>query len=902
IKTGRGWFIDQVELASKTTSSATVELTQIGEDTATLAKTFVVTWKSPRNEVAFELDVSAHRGIETSKRTRRVVHVLGAAQTEWYQLVETPTLAIAYDQSLLPFAVNETNNVPDWVADRVTNDVSLLFAGAGRNLPPLSFDVSASRFAVSEFVRITASKDLETTGIFDLQPSNRPLKTLTVTVPSQWIGNTQLRWIVDGQRLKADQIHENADALEGHIQYELQLRNPIVEPVYLEVDGLEFAAPEPDETEASIPILRFENGELQQVVAVIPRSLLLESSGRSQTRTQIELLPAKDCCNPAIATKLGLSAEGNATIGEDASIAMRFEADSGLSPQLQATLNPTQATSAWIEAWDETHRFAGNHLKTHSFDFVLRGKPGDPWEITCPASYQLVRYESDTKALRSGFDAMISSESIIAGRIPGDGSDRIKLTFESQSANNFWFRAERLSSLKTALPIVQSSSQILVAPGWLALSNSKLSTTVAPDDTKRALDLSPSTWWNRFSLSNTSPNRLDDGWSRYVIAPTINSGDLGSCYFVRNSGLAAVAMVSVGLLSLMSFSLFVRLPRLGWTFLWAALIALLWVPQSYVPILQLAALSLTLGLTTRMVAFLLEEAKKRDPHDGSRVDHSPSRRLGLLRVGLPFLALLSASASSSATAQLRTTGDYRVLQSETASDQYIPVFIPENADGEVDSSYVYIRESFLQTLDGVGRNQDSRDTSTWIESAEYSVRLVQDSADLTSRPGLVAEYRVRIGENSPLLNLPFLSSELRLLRAEVDDQPGAVEEGSVFQDEANSLVTFNPMTAGTHKLTLVFETQTEERNRDFRTLEATIPRFASSVLQINADPSLEVLAVNGVERVPIQRGQKYYIGPTNKINLRWKKSLPQSTTDSDAKTRHRVWVHTTGDRCTVGMA
>ncbi|MFN3192867.1 MAG: hypothetical protein ACE361_20320 [Aureliella sp.] len=910
VRLNKGWFIDQVELGPTGSSEPSIELSRRPAASDEQNASYFVTWKSPKNAISFELQILAHRTTSLSNRTKRIATVTGSEQTDWYQVSDSRGLDLTFENDTLNYVITKTDKVPAWVKTQTGEDSDLLLRGDGRNLPPLGFDSSYAQYSIEGYLKFESSSVARAKALFDIQSPNQPLKKVSVTVPASWRNSRQLKWTLNDRKLDPTLISEIQNEDPSELLFEIQFREPITEQGLLLLDGLEHQGHAVAAQSLAIPTFRFADGDLSEIVAIAPQSCLINTSQPNSTGSQIELIPAVSCCNDAIASRLSLSSPEQRDDESTQLVAVRFEPNGGSTPMLNFSNVAAGQPLAWIDSVRETHRFSGNQSMQHSFVFDLRGLPNAAYEIGFPADFTTIQFEIDGVEQLSGVAVDDRNGPNISGRLSSSGMIRIRLLFESLSSNSFWFRSEDISSFVTSMQIVDSSCEILVAPGWLAMPSSKREEAAPKDPTDRIDSLRPQKWWSHFSLASGTQEPLPDGWTRYVSLAAPKSSDQQTWYFVRNSGLAAISMVAVGIGSLIAFSLFMRLPRLGWCLLCGCVLGLLFVPERYLFTVQLFALSLAIGFSSRVVAFLAQETR-RESNEHSGISPSSSRLLGFLRIVFPFVLSIPLLSADSAEAQVRSTDSIGAFPGGSIISEYYPIFIPETADGEVDGSYVYIPESFLEVLDGVNNQRQEVDAQSWIEAASYSVRFFPDSAELLSPPELVAEFRVRIGSGSPMIRLPFDSSELELLAGEINDQPGGLESGSLKQEPAQ--VTFTPMISGTYNLRLYFAPMKDQRIGGFRTLQASIPPIASSVLRISADDSLDVRVRLGDEITQLEKrtnsrsspageSEELPIGPSEFIDLRWRQRTPLSTSESTPETRHRVWVNSTNDDVTVGMA
>lgn len=894
LRIGKGWFIDDVTV-EPSENRVSIQLPD-GE-----AQDAILTWDRLQDEMSINLQIVAHLPRETDVEqfnlsAPRVATVVGGDQFDLYAIEQTGRLRIQPDPLLLRLQVRGADIAP-WQMQLLTQlNASQLYRGFDEHLPPLSLHRASGTYAanVKSIVR-SLNGQLQMTHTVEVEPTAGPIDfaSCLLSVPANV---TMPVWRVlqevDGEQMELTKATVTANRNEadarGETRFDFQLAESTATRFVLQCELL---VPFDGVGPANLPLVT--TSVATDTWLIVPRHFALP-----QSIAGLVALPSSICC------EAGALAEN---LGEDANSMAAYRYDPTLVSSVE--LRPASRVAhggAWVWSTATDHWLYSDGRVTHQSQWEVFAPENMTFLIDLPTGWVVNRVTVDGVAVTVN-QPLDSSQLPIA--IPK--GERVNLLVQSLSLVNepSWYGAFELPKPSCAIPSLESSEWLWLQPGRLAFS--ELSQRGPRSMSERLL---PVNWWRWLSPAvrveaNESDERLADGvWRRIAIAANVPASSKAPMQFVGAS--SGVTGSSAGLVdpagdvataptmvarvqtidrsSLCAICIAVLLAGAGWCYVvlgnrpvlwWMALTAAvaveLMVSVPYVMFAQVALLCLVCGGLARLVRIVTTTRYSRSGQNSRR--------------GSTVVRSSAVASSCLLLACCATRGDAQEMRARTEKSPTVyGVLIPLNEDGELSAKHVFVPNKLMNLLDR-SKTADAEDLSPQILNAKYMLKLRSDTSLTTSYvQEFSVDFDVLFNSTDFALRLPFLKSQLQLLRGSVSGQEIYIGQRLV---QTADEIAFRPAEVGRVRLRLqMIPAATEANGRS--AIDVAIPRIASSTLEVLAGDAMdvEVKALGAVRRLTTSSWTAE-LGPSDTLRVNWPTRTQRLPSSSQTQTQSDTWLH-----------
>lgn len=925
---GDGWFIDDLAI-EQSDSQVNFQLPD-GE-----AGDVILTWDRLSDEMSISLQIVAHLPRETNVDqfdllAPRVATVRDSIQEDLYAIEQTGRRRIQPDPLLQRLQVRGSE-IADWQVQLLSQlNTSQLYRGFNDRLPPLVLKRASGTYTANvRTLGKSTNGQLQITHRVEMEPTAGPIDSVSclLNVPA---GMATPAWRVtqdvDGELIQLSKAvvkaNRNGADARGETRFDVQLPESTADSFVLQCDLL---VPVASDGSVSVPLVT--TPVATDTWLILPRqySLLPSTSG-------VVALPSSICC------EAGELAE---SLGEDAASVAAYRYDPTLVSAVDLRLaGGVSESGAWV--WDT--------LTEHWLYNDGRMAHRSRWEVFAPESMTLlidlpvgwvvnqVAVDGQPIALNHPVDSLQLPIAIPSG-------ERVRVSVQSLSlaSEPKWYSSVVLAKPHCEIATLKGSEFLMLQPGrlsldevfneqplsaqqrlmptnlwrWLSPAPQYSSARVeapAEEDGWRRVELTAGSWQttqpinqpmirNASSSASFASSALTiedaDAQALATVGPSSSTESTGAqpnahsnrpltrvqetarVRLIDRSSLCAICIALMLAGAGWSYTVLGNRPTMWWFCLTLAGLAVLLVLPQHIIFAQLSLLSLTCGALARLVQVVAGTKLQRhggSTRRGSTVVRSSSMAAWLVAVG--SLAIPSQVHGQSQTAD--------PLKKRDASPTIYGVLIPLNEEGELSAKHVYVPNKLMSLLDATETSGDD-EVQPQILNAKYTVRLRSDTSLTTSYvQEFTVEFDLLFNSIDIPLRLPFLKSQLQLLRGSVSGQEIYIGQ-RLFQ--SNEEITFSPVEVGRVRLRLqLIPVATEAAGRS--SFEVSIPKVASSTLEVLAGDAMdvEVKGLGAVRRLTAASWTAE-LGPTNVLQVNWPTRSKRVPISSLAQSQSDTWLH-----------
>jgi hypothetical protein len=909
LRVGQNWFVDDVRLIT-----AGSDLRSRLEDREGAQNPVIlVGWDGKRNSVAIELEVVAHSPRDKSGefinlRTPRLVTLPGADQIDNYVIESSNRFGVQLDANLLKFQ-RQPVELPDWQQQLLPKTVDKwIFQGTRSAVPPIKLVASEGAFSAQILTIVSrAPAAFNVEYAIDCLPVAGVVDSVRVLLPNG-MAATDLTWsFAPEEQDSAVDVQAFPIGSSGSSQsrlIEVNLPNAMSGPFRLTATSSLSLI---DGNRLSLPILSVPMASNGESKLVLPRTL-----ANPQGPGSIEILPATLCCSEsALHDRLfDFSRDDLQTL-----VAARLE--TGVSSRLEL-IDVTQPSSTdWI--WRESieHVLFDDGGSYHKIEWLVETTVDGSVEVHLPIGWKLVDAFLDNQRLHVDGDA----SALIRIDLPPQNTTKLRLNCESPGSRSRWIERHRILRPVISLPVLESSEGL-----WLAPSRTSLDSLHSrPEVSKLAERLLPTQWWHWLAPHGTysGTTNADEypGWTFIELSRQNRQNgaeDLASLpeslakntqtleiWSINRTAFSAIALALVMAMSSLIWLVLGSSPRIWWLVLSAAAVTIILIPAKWLACGQLLMLSVAVaGLIKLANVVILARLPGLRVRGGSAIFKQASGLETLL-----VFALLWLMSGTSACAQTRSAGFSRapVPGNDTGKlPEVFTVLIPVDEKGEVSGPYAYTPTRLWNLLSNPASSSPGP-TPPRLLSADYSLRTRSRTFSQSDQvQELSVEFRVRVDQADVEIQLPFLQSDVRLLRGFEDGEELWIGGRSLSQQ--SKAIVYRPSSTGTIRLNLQLEpTALTDVGNDTR-LQLAIPRIPTATLRLAVDDTTtyELRSISG-SRKTISTAITELLGPADRLDILWTtNNLPKATNRAPVEIYSDTWVHASGSQllalCQVRLA
>ncbi|MFK7734443.1 MAG: hypothetical protein AB8B50_00345 [Pirellulaceae bacterium] len=943
LRIARDWVLDRASLSDR--SGGIVDLKSVQEErNGRVEDLLLVNWSSAGPELEFDLSILVHaraRGVE--QNLPRVVTVDSADHRDFYAIGADETSRLKATERLLRHRVSFLE-MPDWQRELLGGAGSVLI-GNGRRLPPIELETE-EELVSSKVVMIVRpqtewarsgnveASELSMSCIIDLTSDAQGPRRSVVHIPQRFGDPKELTWclLVDGERIPVDATlikpEEEATSPSARVGYysfvtSLPVSETDTRTLLVEGGGYRQGA---RELVSKMELPRVEGAVTDESVLLLPSLMMDQSNVRSQAQyASLEVLPASACyetseleriVGPALRNEdwIGLrDASGSASVFEFAANAVK------------------KARGVWIDQVRLRHQMDAGNTFQHNLGLRIRGRQGEQASFQIPVSWKLLDSSINAYAVQvtsevapDAQDSTGARRSIVRIAIPKSGEISLTLRFESQRESSWWSSFERLDTPEFLVPVLKEDNFLTLPSAWQVVSlfgrergGSPVMGSVLPADWWRWVHPHSETMssiGNADRLVNqgnaTNPElAADEDWTTIRLSPEEREGGV---WIAKRSGVAAMLFILVGFVAFIAFHTFAKYPRFVAVGFAIGLLFGFWLPSGLSILARLVCLGVLSGVLCRMCWAVsrnrvLDSQRSEQKRLSTAARLTPSEMASLsksllwigLLLGLPAVPC-SAQQSTKAFESLRGQRAMQIKPGTRVSDaaervatssapQLFELLIPMDEDESVSGSVVYVPKDLLRRLEGRKGEANGESAASWIQSAEYSIRLANPEAPTGFAAEVTATYQIDVGVSLAPIRFPFGTAGLELVEAEINGEPDDAADRELTQDEDG--VVFSPRLSGPVQLMLYFRFAQPDFDMTGGSLRFGIPPIAASNLVVNHDPTFRVSTNARGTQVEFENRTSALLGPTEFLSVQWqRKDSGQFQFDASSAKTH-VWAH-----------
>ncbi len=880
IAVGKHWFVDQVKLVDTPDSDIRAEFFERGNESEPVTDV-VVSWQRKRSSISLELEVAAHRPLETNANrfrlfTQRLLAIPNADQIDNYVIEPSASYQVEVGAGLLLFQLQPLD-LPFWQQQLLKDQArNWIFQGLRNSIPPIflvakrgSYNGQLTALVTSDPKSVGSSSRLPASIHYRLhiEPISNPVDSIVLAIP-EGMPETPMIWSIEsGLDSSSEPIVSQRNA-EGELAY---LRLPAARDSAFSIScKLEThkLGTQGNATEVNLPIIG-----LPEATSCDTTLMLRQTQARLRTSSNIELLPLNYLEND----NLLLQALGADNIVDlSAFMVVRLDGKKPHSIAVSADTPRLMPGMVWSE--NVEHFIDSRTSRSHVLRWIVQLAGPTDFEVSLPAGWRVLHTAVNGKPLRV---EQVTGQPLTIP-IRERQWAKIELRCASSVGKTSWLKAEKFERPSVNLSTRLASCVVHVPPTCVAIQE-----VFRPRRGGKLMDrINPRQWWSWLMPNTLSEARNDaqpPGWSSVELVSS-DSRD-SEIWLVDRSALAGVAMGFSIAMTMVLFVVFRVIGRLTWGVYGIALVSLILLPSSLVGPIQLFLLSATMASLLRVfqIVFLI----RRD--SSQQRNRFPSRSSFLRATGLGIACILCSqlhAQQSSASAEPVHTD--RIGETE---HKLFGILVPVAADGSVSGEYAYIPSELDQLLSS-SKGQTSATPGPRLLSAGYTLRTSSTTTnDRRFAQFLAAEYRVVIDQPYGELRLPIRREELPLSRVEVNGQ----SDYELVVQERDSL-RFNPAMPGEYSLKLVFNPACELDENGRAQLQAQIPRVPSATINVIFDASTDVDLVTRGRQLKFENMITATLGPTDRIACSWRTASTSSTTVRPVRAASRLWINTRSDQ------
>ncbi|MCA9127005.1 MAG: hypothetical protein KDB22_07965 [Planctomycetales bacterium] len=874
---GRDWLIDDVRVVTSNEASLWCTLQEKVEMTT---GGILTEWDSGRPELQFEYEVIAHRPRRANQNRENLsgqslVSLAGARQVDHYSIEPSDGFRVQVNSAMLRFQL-QPQELPQWQQDLLPPRASRwIFAGNRGYVPAINLIAFSGTFVANITTKVNVEESqIETESTLKIQPISGAVDTIHVAVPPV-VPAEVVEWhLLDDANRSVARLSPIIEErlVSGDVLVSLELPEATIETFAIRTSTRVSLSVE--QKVINIPIPSVPRAAAGGSLVLLPKSL-----GIPTDLSGMQLLPASACCDD---TSLMLASESSGKLAPDDFLVARL--DEGESHVVSIPFaSPSMRPRAW--AWQEvlSHKVLDSGQQVHTCEWSVETNDAEPIRIELPPSWRIVTCQVNGQIL----DVFSFIGQTLELATNGAPQMHIMLKCHSQAAPLRSLGRVTIQRPKLATEVLFRQERVLISPSKVALSHMGGSAeSLTPLER-----LTPSNLWRWLSPRNPSdPKPKQHAWHLIELEPkhaTTGSAIPRVIWLVDRTALAVFGLAfALGCSAVLRW-LSSRRPSLWWQSVIVAAVLVVIAPEYLLPPLQVIFLSCCCNALFRLIS-PLQRYRSRG------LSQSQATRMAHVKAAInTILVWLFLSLSSPAFAQT-DEGTSRATTSSQEDPKVYGVLIPVDRQNQVSGPYVYVPTELQQLLRQSEVQQDER-RGIEVVSAVYTLRFRRAPlAGITRLYEVVLELIIRSNQAEDLLELPFDSSEVRLVGGQLDSVEIATD-GRLVQDFARNSILFRSESAGTFKLALRFDEIPSTENGAYRSIRFAVPPLPNATLRIMSDgqQSFEVDSIGLTQKS--MAGWQSRIGPVEYIDVRW--PVAEELTTGQKMPRilsNETWIHASG--------
>ena len=862
-----GWFVDGVSLVDTEASDIRTSFIERGgsEQPDTLV---VVNWDALRPTISFELDVAAHRPLQTNGNrirlfSRRLLSVPDADQLDNYVVQPTGRHTVQLRSNLIPFQI-ERIDLPEWQRDLVpTDEGKWIFKGIRRVTPYLELMRTPGAFSSQSFSAFSETSGRVTANhLIRLEPVGGSVEAITLDFAAG-TDVSDYQWSIEQDGNIQPITPTRVSNGQNETGIEFQLTDRIDQAFSLHATS---TAELPGSGPCKLAVPSVRDSIRSDAKVVFDASL-----GSLRGNDGLELLPASSLDADIMEWRQDtLFADNKQLVG------LRVNSR---SPQALVLDRNTEANSrAWIEKQLGEQWINGRRDRSYKFTWLVAVGEATEMKVEIPDGWSIERLLMNEREIST---ALASESGMVLLSLPQARKSTVEMFCRSQTEQLLWFGRESDQTPSVNLEVLQSQYTLHIPPQRISLNS------IPHEHLDATLwgRISPAVWWSQLTLGPPQATRFkSDGWTQVALHNSTTTD--GAVWTADRNAVATLLLAATLAATIAMFVVIRRSLRLACLTLGGLLVADVLAPVSTLAVLQLLTLAALLATLLTMVQVIVNGLRShRSRRGGSSIMSRSSIHVSAL--------MLAICTVSSANAQLDTTTVE--LEDGTTEQDGLRIFsalIPVNDEGEVFGAYAYIPSELRALLSDP--NSPYKRMESRILSAEYTLRF--SPGDVANQPEIdefSAEYRVFVGEGKQPLPLSLQPAQLSKSRYLVNGQDEQFSQ-STFRLESGELI-FQPESPGTYLLKLFFNPPAGRDNDGSSLFVADLPAIPSAVIRIASDSETHVevdslgrQTLTGMERI-------VELGALDQLRCRWYSVEQRRTAPEMVNAVSRVWLHAVGN-------